>query len=445
VNRSSLWAPALAAVLLCDCPDTVRADRPVRAPVPLTARLAAVQDRTAAFRPAERDLFRQLLQQACDADPVRLRSEADENIQRRRSELPRLRDNPQLAFQITGDLLRFPKRYRGQSITLTGQVRGLTQRSAKKGICGHTTLYDIRLFPSDSRTVPVRIVCLAVPTGFPMKQPVIDDVSVTGYFFKLARSANGENTPVTPVIIAKQIEWQSPRQNNRFDLDLSWLANVRDRTMGVRNEERTAYYQVLHKTTQIPYHRQQRAAAKNLADRRNRLPAYREHPGRRFPVFVDLFRNPQAYRGRLVTFHGYIRELKSYPADKNPYGLKRLYEVALFTEDSQTNPAIIVATEKPAGLHEGSDMAEPVTVTGYFFKMYGYTAHDTTRIAPLILADRFEWSPERPQTGLPRNAIIGILAGLAVVVLATVWYFTREARTKPRPIFPDDAENPFEP
>jgi len=446
VNPSCVWTSALVvAALLCGWPDTVRADPPVQAPVPLAARLAVVKDRTSAFSPIERDVFLRLLRQARDADPVGLRSAADEIISRRRSELPLFRDKPRLAFPITGDLLRFPQRYRGQPVTLTGQVRGVTRRQAENNPYGLTTLYDVRLFSSASQSLPARVICTALPPDFPVKQPVIENVTVTGYFFKLARSADREVVGVLPMILAKQIDWQPPAQNDRYDLDPSWLANVRNRTMGVRDEERSAYYQVLHRTTQIPYARQQQAAAKNLADRRNSLPAYRDHPDRRFPVFVDLFRHPQEYRGRLVTFHGYIRDLKSYPAGEDPYKLTDLYEMALFTEDSQTNPVIIVATKKPPGLAEGSDLAEPVTVTGYFFKMYGYTARDTTRIAPLILAARFEWSPDRPKTGLSPSTVIAILTGLAVVVLATVWYFTREARMKPRSLFPDDAENPFEP
>lgn len=431
-----LWLGGHAAV--------VRADRPVRAQVPFSAKLASVKDRTAAFLPAERNILLQLLAQARDSDPVRLRAEADETIRRRRSELPLFRDKPRLRFQVVGDVLRFPQRYRGRPVTLSGQVRGISRRAAEKNPYGVKTLYDIRLFPSDFRSVPVRVICTALPNNFPTKQPVIENVSVTGYFFKLARPDDPKASGVLPMLLAKQIDWHPPAQNDRLDLDPAWLRGVRDRTMGVRDEERTAYYQTLHRATQIPYLRQQKAAAKNLADRRNRLPAYRGHPDRRFPVFVDMFRHPEDYRGRLVTLSGYIRELKSYPAGENPYGLTTLYEMSLFTEDSQTNPAIIVATEKPPGLAEGSSMAKPVSVTGYFFKMYGYQAHDTTRIAPLVLAARFEWSPDRPRVGLSRNAIIAILTTLAVVVLATVWYFVRDQRTKTLDLLPDDAEPPFE-
>ena len=148
------------------------------------------------------------------------------------------------------------------------------------------------------------------------------------------------------------------------------------------------------------------------------------------------------YRGRPVSLHGKFRRLVTYDAGKNDQGFDRLHEGWFFADDAQGNPAVVIFTEQPAGLPGGGDIEEEVSVTGYFLKMYGYSAQDTTRRAPLILARTVRWHPQQPQarwnpspqTYLVFSAgilVVGLLIGLMVReshLKAAAWKESRRAK-----------------
>ena len=215
---------------------------------------------------------------------------------------------------------------------------------------------------------------------------------------------------------------QEPSQCSELELEAELLASVEHRTMRVRDQERDAYFEILKRARDSSYRKQQACAAKHLAARRKELPQYRDRPIQEFPVFVDLFSNPERYHGKLVTLRGHVRKLDSYPAGTNSVELTTLFEAWLFTEDSQSNPAVIVCTEVPEGMPRGEDMVEAATVTGYFFKLYGYDARDTKRVAPLLLAQRIEWQPA-VKTGWSRTASRFLYAGVAAVLVGMLLVF----------------------
>lgn len=181
-------------------------------------------------------------------------------------------------------------------------------------------------------------------------------------------------------------------------LDPSLFNDVQDRDFrGILPEEKALYYKVLQHLQETDLKEQKQAAAFNLQQRRSELKTFKKHPQLKLPLFPDIFKNSNRYKGRLVTLTGRVRKLLHYPAEKNDYGIKTLYEAWLFTDASQQNPTVVVCTEVPEalknGLPKGTDVIDHVTVTGYLFKMYAYNAQDTTRVAPLILAKQLEWTP----------------------------------------------------
>lgn len=118
---------------------------------------------------------------------------------------------------------------------------------------------------------------------------------------------------------------------------------------------------------------------------------------RRFGTFVDLFTNPEEWQGHLVTLRGHVRHVLSYPARHPEFAGEYLHELWLYTEDSQSNPAVIVTPSLPEDFPTESDVIDHVSVTGCFFKSYVYRGQETRRIAPLILANRVHWSPTDDQ------------------------------------------------
>ncbi|MFM9962021.1 MAG: hypothetical protein ACKV2Q_12440 [Planctomycetaceae bacterium] len=223
-------------------------------------------------------------------------------------------------------------------------------------------------------------------------------------------------------------------------LDPHWLEAAKHPQTGllsrnIRPEEAGGYFAILNHARQLPL-MQLKNAAKAFQQERlavvRRDPNFRYYfrePDAEFPTFVDLHRNPVAYHGRLVTFRGHLRRLVSYPAGENPHGLKQLHEAWLYVDGAQQNPVVVVCSEVPQGITTGSDiLVDFVSATGYFFKRYGYEDRaGEPRFAPLILAQRLEWSPPPKRTPVVSNGTLfglTIAGGLLMLVLFG-WQFRR--------------------
>ena len=140
------------------------------------------------------------------------------------------------------------------------------------------------------------------------------------------------------------------------------------------------------------YRRQKVALQRQLNYRIGRYRQYREDP-ESFQTYVDLFQFPDVWHGHLVTLEGHVRHIVTYSGDEKLFNGRRLYELWLFTDDSQHNPAVIVTPNLPTGFPLEADVLDRVKVTGCFFKRYVYGSQDTDRIAPLILAGTVRWEP----------------------------------------------------
>ena len=199
------------------------------------------------------------------------------------------------------------------------------------------------------------------------------------------------------------------------------LSVVRDDTLGVRPEEGPAFEALL-----------ERVADEDPAALAAEAAAVSDGAGGRrwswrtaatFPAFPDLFNNPAAYRGRAVTLVGQARKITEYPAGPAAAKTRTAPRVSVifYTDDAQTNPAIVVA-HAADGLPRGDDLLEPVKVTGRFFKRWGYEAADgKLRIAPMLLADRVE--PVKAVQPPPATPfVLGLTVAVTVVGLsAGLW------------------------
>jgi hypothetical protein len=230
------------------------------------------------------------------------------------------------------------------------------------------------------------------------------------------------------------------------DLDPHWLEATKHPqtellSRNIRPEEASGYFAILNHARQLPL-TQLKTAAKELQQERlaivKRDPNFRYYfrdPNAEFPTFVDVHRNPVAYHGRLVTFRGHMRRLVSYPAGENPHGLQQLHEAWLYVDGAQQNPVVVVCSEIPEGIKAGSDiLVDFVSATGYFFKRYGY--EDRTgepRFAPLILAQRLEWSPPTKRSGLLSSGVwFGVTAVGGLLLSVLFWWTSRRPRRASR-------------
>lgn len=191
----------------------------------------------------------------------------------------------------------------------------------------------------------------------------------------------GKNPPESPRQAAENF-----LKNRLYDL----LAEIAERF----EAEKAALEQDLKasKITEEKYDFELRRLRYLVSQRINRHSRAQQDPGR-FDTYVDLFLNPDVWQGQLITLRGHVRHVISYPAAHPDFRGRQLYELWLFTDDSQNNPAVIITPSLPEEFPVSAELIDRVSVTGCVFKQYVYRGQKSRRIAPLILTDSIQWSP----------------------------------------------------
>jgi hypothetical protein len=221
-------------------------------------------------------------------------------------------------------------------------------------------------------------------------------------------------------------------------LDPKLLAPVRARgkdlrSWGLEAEEGDAYYAALEKARDVPLATQKKVARAFAYERRRAFRPGKKHPSyRQFAKFADMYFDPFAWQGQPVTFHGRVRRIDESVEEDNEYGLERLYQVQIFPDDSQNNPVIAFCIELPKGIKPGTQNIDDASVTGYFFKWYGYQAEKDNRYAPLILAQRLEIEEpaEERDDRISLTTAVGLIAAILFLAGISVLFTNRDRRIR---------------
>jgi hypothetical protein len=347
---------------------------------------------------------------------------------KRRSELSDIEANPNAPFPLFDDVRTHPNRHRGQLVLVRGhvlRVSALPSQDIEKEAAEEWYRLDVVPFGEDEQARIV-LICRDIPVGLSLKDDLNEAISAVGYFFKLAGDPeSSEARRLDPVIIARSVDL------HKVDLPPDLLSDVKDRTAFPRTGDREAYLRLLSHVQLVDYATQRKAAA---AFRRQRIQeAKPKLDPKKIPdfvdMYVDLFKNPAVYRGQPVELRGYARRIIGTPAGKNEFGIDQLYEIALYTDKSQTRPAIVVCTDIPDALKQelrkrkGANLDEPIhgiSVTGYLFKFGFYSTHVDREPAPILVAQRLTWNPPvpLPEFVIPpwAYALIAVIAGGMVVL-----------------------------
>jgi hypothetical protein len=173
-------------------------------------------------------------------------------------------------------------------------------------------------------------------------------------------------------------------------LDQVFLDSIRDNTV-FRGGEKDAWFRMLEQLNE-----------RDLPTLRRQSTGY--------VGFLQLYKQPTAYRGKLVTVAGTIRLGYYVEAPQNLYGIRGYYVFWLKPAGAKS-PIVVYCLEIPDGFpdvakleREGErpPLDEPAEFTGYFFKRWAYRAQDDTRLAPLILAKMPRWE-RRPESDVAAN------------------------------------------
>ena len=310
-------------------------------------------------------------------------------------------------------------------------------------LTGYVSPTDVTAIPTDDRDDgTARVLARVRILGQPSQVVIVDArlsripenefaVIVGGIFVKLVEDTRGVDSPPLPYVVAPRL---TPIG---IEIDDQVLEPIEQRTR-IQSTERRAYYRILLQAKLLTnlalaqaaretaaYRLQHHArliaeqypkliaAADELAkDPSNRTKAarqkqlaesYRQQQGdmhqrwvaqpESYRPFLDSIIDPYYFTGKPITLKGRVRDVRTFPPDDDIFGLGVLYEIWLFPEDGQSNPAVVVCTELPDGFPLEGDVVEHVSVTGYYFKLHAYQAGDTTRITPMLLAKTVSWKP----------------------------------------------------
>jgi len=226
-------------------------------------------------------------------------------------------------------------------------------------------------------------------------------------------------------------EQQAAVSSLQETLDAVFLDSVRDNTV-FRMAEKDAWFRLFEQLQR-----------RDLADLRRTSTGY--------VGFLQLYKQPSEYRGKLVTVSGVVRMGYYREAPKNFYGIDGYYVFWLKPAGAKS-PIVIYCLEIPAGFpdvakleREGDgerpQLDEEAEFTGFFFKRWAYRAQDDTRLAPLILAKIPRWQP-RPEANRAANqppgvwfwtALLGGTGAFGIGLALVFFWLTRRA---PPPEFP---------
>jgi len=228
-----------------------------------------------------------------------------------------------------------------------------------------------------------------------------------------------DRTPLPPggfrlvqMVPEDQPQSDPPEANNDpTTIDPVIFKNVRDNSLGVRNNERGAYFKILAIARDLPEEQLQQAALRGV-------------------TFAQMFTDPEDYRGKLVTISGNVKRLMAVPAGQNDFGIKTIYEAWILTTDSGTNPLVLHFTDLPEGIPQGEQVDLSCRFTGYFFKKYAYEAGHGPHSTTMLLGKRLEWiQPAKISAdGSLAPYILGLVLIVGAVTIFALWIYAASDR-----------------
>ena len=152
---------------------------------------------------------------------------------------------------------------------------------------------------------------------------------------------------------------------------------------------------------------------------------------------APLFNSPASQAGRLVTIEGDARRAIEIRVDNSEivrrFNIRRYYEIAIFTDDSQGNPLICCVLEAPKEMPLGEDIFAQVRVAGFFMKSWAYPRGDVNsadakqQLAPLILGR--EARLLTPAASIADSAVnVLVVGGVLIAIAGILWAAWRAGR-----------------
>jgi hypothetical protein len=204
-------------------------------------------------------------------------------------------------------------------------------------------------------------------------------------------------------------------------------SSIRDDTAVLRPAEREAWFETVSRVRDLDFTEARKSSLGRVA-------------------YLQLFRQPDEYRGKLVTVFGTVRLAYRVAATDNELGIEEYFVYWLQPAGGPDSPILVYALEAPPGFpgiseqNKSSESAgklhEEVEVTGVFFKRAAYAAKGGTYTAPLIIAKVPDWklqAPDRASAELPVGPVelmALLVAALLLAICAGAVFWKRSGRPR---------------
>jgi len=152
-------------------------------------------------------------------------------------------------------------------------------------------------------------------------------------------------------------------------------------------------------------------------------------------TYAQLLKQPDVYRGKLVTIHGTVRREEIETPAQNDLGLTSYHRLIIQPRGGGHWPFVVYALELPPEFPRGDTLNAPAMVTGYFFKNWSYAWEDGLGLAPVVLARTVDWQPApvaTPRRAISKQGVPKIIAAASVFAALAVWLVLRNTRRPPR-------------
>lgn len=202
------------------------------------------------------------------------------------------------------------------------------------------------------------------------------------------------------------------------DIDLS---EVRDKTY-FRPEERPAWFALLKQL--------QQSDEAQLAE---------ETVGEL--TYAQLLKQPEVYRGRVVTLHGTVLREELQPLSDNPLGLTAYHRLWIQPRGGGQWPFVVYCLRLPNGFPRGETIHAAVRVRGIFFKNWSYAWEEGLGLAPVVLANQPSWQQPIPPVArepLSWQAWATAIVAACILAIGVTWLVLAHTRRPAVRVTQDD-------
>lgn len=154
--------------------------------------------------------------------------------------------------------------------------------------------------------------------------------------------------------------------------------------------------------------------------------------------FVELFQQPKAFRGKIVTIRGSARRSTYIKAGENAEAIDGYYRLIIWPEGGPAEPIFLYSLALPEGFRAGDEIRADIEATGFFFKRMVYPTEREAELrrAPVVMARTLSWLQADESAAGYDNRSLHLIFGLTALgiagLIAAIWWATRKSLPLPK-------------